>query len=100
MAFYINFGKKARVYYTLSISRGGGQAHGPPGFTTGYSCSILIIEYFPIRWLLCRIHVIFGGGGGLLVCCVLEVYFVTWNIKMTPILDTFHFEIAVKLSIF
>ena len=35
--FFINFGKKARVYYTLSISRGGGQAPGPPppGFATG-----------------------------------------------------------------
>ena len=31
MTFFINFGKKARVYYTLSISRGGGaQAPGPP----------------------------------------------------------------------
>ena len=28
--FFINFGKKARVYYTLSISRGGAQAPGPP----------------------------------------------------------------------
>ena len=35
--FFYKFGKKARVYYTLSISRGGGaQAPGPPppGFAT------------------------------------------------------------------
>ena len=31
------FWKKARVYFTLSISRGGGgQAPGPPGFATGH----------------------------------------------------------------
>ena len=31
--FFINFGKKARVYYTLSISRGG-KHPPPPGFVT------------------------------------------------------------------
>ena len=34
---FYKFWKKARVYYTLSISRGGGQAPGPPpGFVTDY----------------------------------------------------------------
>ena len=33
--FFINFGKKARVYYILSISRGGGaRSRPPPGFAT------------------------------------------------------------------
>ena len=34
--FFINFGKKARVYYTLCISRGGGGGRPPPppGFAT------------------------------------------------------------------
>ena len=30
MKFLYKFWKKARVYYTLSISRGGGQAPAPP----------------------------------------------------------------------
>ena len=30
MTFFYKFWKKARVYYTLSISRGGAQAPGPP----------------------------------------------------------------------
>ena len=30
MTFFYKFCKKARVYYTLSISRGGAQAPGPP----------------------------------------------------------------------
>ena len=30
MTIFYKFWKKARVYYTLSISRGGGQAPGPP----------------------------------------------------------------------
>ena len=32
--FFLNFGKKARVYYTLSISRGGAGPRPPPGFAT------------------------------------------------------------------
>ena len=38
MSFFSKIWKTARVYYTLSISRGGGggggQAPGPPGFAT------------------------------------------------------------------
>ena len=34
---FYKFWKKARVYYTLSISRGGGQAPAPPGFATGFT---------------------------------------------------------------
>ena len=36
---FYKFWKKARVYYTLSISRGGGRAPGPPppGFATDFS---------------------------------------------------------------
>ena len=40
MTFLYKFWKKARVYYTLSISRGGVQAPGPPpGFATAYMTS-------------------------------------------------------------
>ena len=39
MTFFYKFWKKARVYYTLSISRGGAQAPGPPpGFATDIVC--------------------------------------------------------------
>ena len=39
---FYKFGKKARVYYTLSISRGGAQAPGPaPGFATAISMDTL-----------------------------------------------------------
>ena len=43
MTFFINFGKKARVYYTLSISRGGGPGPRapPPGFATGIGIKFL-----------------------------------------------------------
>ena len=42
MTFFYKFGKKARVYYTLSISRGGGPGPRgpPPGFATGYSVEV------------------------------------------------------------
>ena len=36
MTFFYKFGKKARVYYTLSISRGGPGPRPPPGFATDY----------------------------------------------------------------
>ena len=38
MTFFYKFWKKARVYYTLSISRGGGDPgpRAPPGFATVY----------------------------------------------------------------
>ena len=37
MTFFYKFWKKALVYYTLSISRGGGgRPPGPPGFATDY----------------------------------------------------------------
>ena len=32
--FFYKFWKKARVYYTLSISKGGGGPRPPPGFAT------------------------------------------------------------------
>ena len=54
--FVTNFGKKARVYYTLSIFRGGGagpraQAPAPPGFATNkglpsYMIFIILIVLF------------------------------------------------------
>ena len=34
MTFFYKFWKKALVYYTLSISRGGGGTGPPPGFAT------------------------------------------------------------------
>ena len=43
MTLFIIFWKKARVYYTLSISRGGGQAPAPPGFATGLSSHIFFL---------------------------------------------------------
>ena len=45
MTFYINFGKKIEFTTPYAFLEEG-QFHGPPGFATGYSCSILIIEYF------------------------------------------------------
>ena len=39
MTFFYEFWKKARVYYTLSISRGGGaQAPGPPPWIRHWLC--------------------------------------------------------------
>ena len=45
MTFFYEFWKKARVYYTLSISRGGGaQAPGPPpGFATGFVVNLKLL---------------------------------------------------------
>ena len=43
--FFYKFCKKARVYYTLSIARGGGRPPAPPGFATDYMYDAML-HYF------------------------------------------------------
>ena len=53
MTFFYKFWKKARVYYTLSISRGGGQAP-PPGFATVLTSFVDPILTIKKSMLICR----------------------------------------------
>ena len=62
MTFFYKFGKKARVYYTLSISRGGGAwPPGPPPWIR--HCTIYILQqsmYFSMSTFI--------GNGNVYVC--------------------------------
>ena len=63
MTFFYKFWKKARVYYTLSISRGGGQAPGPPW----------IRHCFMLPVLQERMQD-FSGGGSFKISGILDLH--------------------------
>ena len=53
MTFFYKFWKKARVYYTLSISRGGARPPGPPPLDSP-------LKLQPYRFIFIHKHGVFG----------------------------------------
>ena len=55
MTLFYKFWKKTRVYYTLSISRGGGGGPGPrappPGFATDLRHDMIITKRFHVYFV-------------------------------------------------
>ena len=62
MTFFYKFWKRARVYYTLSISRGGG-AQDPPGFATAVLDPNPGIATYYVHRLRMYMGARRGGGG-------------------------------------